>query len=369
MEGRAAALNTGTGLEITRGPYLQYPIEGADAMAVLWETSFPCQGSILFGEKSGKLQEMKTAQPSRFHRVILKNLDPEKEYRYRVQAGGRFSRTYAFRPLPIHEKSFTFIAYGDSRSNHKAHQDVLDEMRKKQADFVLHTGDMVDYGSSVDQWDVFFLLIRPLAAHIPFFPVIGNHEYFKGGKDFYKAAFLVPENSPFGELDYFFDTASARFIILDNRCIGKNGGEQKDWLEDVLREARDVKKLPHIFVSIHQGIESSGPHGPDKKLEKLGYIDLMKSCGVTMVIAGHDHFYERGVRDGLRYMVTGGGGAPVYTKEKKKTKNTQIRASERHFVLFQVDEENVSFEVFRSDGSTIEACTLAKKGYKCGKPD
>ena len=311
---------------------------------------------------------METAQPSRFHRVILKDLDPDKEYRYRVQAGSRYSRTYAFRPFIRHEKSFAFIAYGDSRSNHKAHQDVLDEMKKKQADFVLHTGDMVNVGNSMDEWDVFFFLIRPLAARIPFFPVIGNHEYFKGGKDFYKAAFFLPENSPNSELDYFFDTASARFIILDNRCIGKKGGAQKEWLEAALKEARDEKKLPHIFVSIHQGIESSGPHGPDKRLEKLGYIELMKSYGVDLVIGGHDHFYERGVREGLRYMVTGGGGAPVYTKEKK-TKNTQLRASERHFVLFQVDEETWGFEVFRSDGSLIEACSPTKKGYKCGKPD
>jgi len=367
LESWGAALNLGSGLEITRGPYLQYPIDGADAMGVLWETNFPSHGSILFGEKGGKLKKMNTAQSSRFHRVILKDLDPAKEYRYRVQAGGRFSRTYEFRPFPHWKKSFTFIAYGDSRSNHKAHQAVMDEMRKKPADFVLHTGDMVDYGNSMDQWDVFFFVARPLAARIPFFPVIGNHEYFKGGKDFYKAAFFLPENSPNGELDYFFDTASARFVILDNRNIGKKGGEQKDWLEGVLKEARDDRKLPHIFVSLHQGIESSGPHGPDKRLEKQGYLDLLKSYGVSLVIGGHDHIYERGVRDGLRYMVSGGGGAPVYSKEKKN-KNVQLRASERHFVLFQVDEETVSFEVFRSDGSLIEACTLVKKGYKCGKP-
>ena len=41
--GWGAALNLGTGLEITRGPYLQVPIEGVDAMAVLWETNLPCR--------------------------------------------------------------------------------------------------------------------------------------------------------------------------------------------------------------------------------------------------------------------------------------------------------------------------------------
>jgi hypothetical protein len=35
--------------------------------------------------------------------------------------------------------------------------------------------------------------------------------------------------------------------------------------------------------------------------------------GVDLVLSGHDHDYERIVRDGLNYVVDGAGGAPLYT--------------------------------------------------------
>ena len=31
-------------------------------------------------------------------------------------------------------------------------------------------------------------------------------------------------------------------------------------------------------------------------------------CQSRIIFAGHDHIYERGVTDGLRYLISGGGG-------------------------------------------------------------
>jgi len=361
----SASMNFGSGIEIIKGPFLQYPLPSAGTMAVVWETSFPSQGALLYGETKKYTKKIPSSKIAARHKVILQNLDPGKEYHYRIEAGSRFSRDYAFRPFPANEKNYTFLLYGDTRYNHPAHQGVVEEMKKYDADFILHTGDMVTHGSSLNEWDIFFFIIRPIAARIPLFPVIGNHEYWKGGSGIYKSIFFLPENSKNPTFDYYFDTGNARFIIMDNRFIGKKKGEQKVWLEGVLKEARENKKFSHVFVCLHQGIESSGPHGPDKRLEKHGYVELMKTYDVTLVFGGHDHIYERGVASGLRYMVSGGGGAPVYTKEKP-TKNTQLRASERHFVWFSVEDETVKFKVVRPDGSMIEACSLSKKGYACG---
>ncbi|MGB9587887.1 MAG: hypothetical protein ACPL7O_06860, partial [Armatimonadota bacterium] len=42
------------------------------------------------------------------------------------------------------------------------------------------------------------------------------------------------------------------------------------------------------------------------------FPDLAKKYGITAIFSGHDHTYERSLRDGVHYIVTGGGGAPTY---------------------------------------------------------
>jgi hypothetical protein len=39
---------------------------------------------------------------------------------------------------------------------------------------------------------------------------------------------------------------------------------------------------------------------------------LFQKHGVKLVFQGHDHLYYRTVRSGITYVVTGGGGAPLY---------------------------------------------------------
>ncbi|MGZ3426659.1 MAG: hypothetical protein ACXVCV_08425, partial [Polyangia bacterium] len=51
-------------------------------------------------------------------------------------------------------------------------------------------------------------------------------------------------------------------------------------------------------------------HGSNMDARK--YIEpVARKHQVDALLAGHDHFYERGNADGLRYFVTGGGGAPL----------------------------------------------------------
>ena len=42
------------------------------------------------------------------------------------------------------------------------------------------------------------------------------------------------------------------------------------------------------------------------------FHDIFVEHGVDIVFAGHDHYYYRTVRDDIQYVVTGGGGAPLY---------------------------------------------------------
>jgi hypothetical protein len=61
-------------------------------------------------------------------------------------------------------------------------------------------------------------------------------------------------------------------------------------------------------VYLHKPPFSSGRHGPNKKLRRL-FVPIFEQHGVQLVLAGHDHHYER-TRPigGVTYVITGGGG-------------------------------------------------------------
>ena len=82
---------------------------------------------------------------------------------------------------------------------------------------------------------------------------------------------------------------------------------------------------------VHHGLHSSGPHGGNKLLQDANIAQVLRSHNVDLVISGHDHIYERGLADGLSYLVSGGGGAPVY-RVKKAEPTSRRYESVRHFV-------------------------------------
>jgi hypothetical protein len=90
----------------------------------------------------------------------------------------------------------------------------------------------------------------------------------------------------------------------------------------------------------------------------------MRTHGVALVMAGHDHGYERGVVDGLRYLISGGGGAPLYTKTVNRG-HSLVKKAVHHFVHFDVDGPDLSFDVVLKDGSVLESCALVPQGFAC----
>jgi hypothetical protein len=66
-----------------------------------------------------------------------------------------------------------------------------------------------------------------------------------------------------------------------------------------------------VFVLVHQPPFSVGGHC-GAALAEADWVGLFERHRVSAVFAGHDHAYERMERGGVRYFVSGGGGAPVY---------------------------------------------------------
>ena len=55
----------------------------------------------------------------------------------------------------VAEETNSIVIYGDTRTGHDKHREVVASILKKNPKVVFHTGDLVADGTKSDQWDVF----------------------------------------------------------------------------------------------------------------------------------------------------------------------------------------------------------------------
>jgi 3',5'-cyclic AMP phosphodiesterase CpdA len=216
-------------------------------------------------------------------------------------------------------------------------------------DFVLHTGDMVENGLVADQWTTFFAVERDLMRQAPLYGVLGNHE---ANSALYFDAFHLPGN----ERWYSFDYGNVHLVALevDGYASIAPGSEQIAWLENDLAQTAQPWKV----VFFHIPPYSSGAHGSDLTV-RAALEPIFIRYGVDLVFNGHDHDYERSVANDIVYIVTGGGGAPLYPQVNSNPASVYF-TSTHHSVLVNVIGSTLSVSGVRSDGAHFDEFTLSK---------
>jgi len=278
------------------------------------------------------------------------------------------------RPLPPETQSarvtkFSFIAYGDTRSDYVGigdgqvvqpqHSRLVDVMLEKikarrstpfPVRFVVQSGDAVLRGYFGNQWNVSFTpIIEKLThANIPYFFAAGNHDAAGEPGEAVRSLglhntltaiskLIPPEGSPrrlSGYPAYAFGYGNVFVIAIDSNIAADR--IQLAWAASQL-EHLDRARYHHVIAVFHHPPFSSGPHGgaaapsampprpeglePQTTAIRELYMPLFRRHHVRMIITGHDHLYDHWVEhytdNGTTYrmdnLVTGGGGAPRYT--------------------------------------------------------
>lgn len=136
-----------------------------------------------------------------------------------------------------------------------------------------------------------------------FYPCLGNHDLYTGAGKPYLDYFTLPGNERY----YDFVQGNVHFFALNSDNSEPDGNTstsaQAQWLKDKLAQAREPWKV----VYLHHAPYSSGPHGSTTALQWP-----FREWGASVVLAGHDHQYERLEIDGLTYLVNGLGGHSRY---------------------------------------------------------
>jgi 3',5'-cyclic AMP phosphodiesterase CpdA len=253
----------------------------------------------------------------------------------------------------------TFIVFGDTRSSSDAHRRLIERIRAEVPDFVLGTGDLVNEGQDQHDWQTFFDVEGPLLRDNVFFPALGNHDRQGRGRtaEAYRQWFALPDNGSDVERSYAFTWGIARFVILDSNANSFALTDQTEWLERELVAARQDKRIKHIFVVMHHPPFSISLHGGQRDLRER-WTPLFERYQVTAVFSGHDHVYSRAEVDGVHYLVSGGGGAPLYPKSRRPSgiDLAAVKRFERvnHFLRVHVVGDLVEISAVRVDGTPIE---------------
>jgi hypothetical protein len=354
------APDAGTGViaAYVKGPFLQ--ALGATGVTIKLEISTPAPARVEIYAAGGSAAPVAAASSDAaqlFHAVRVDGLLPATAYEYVVSAGGALSGRGRFTTAPDDARPFRFLAYGDSRNDAQAHAAVVRAMDAVPADFLINTGDLVASGAEESDWRTFFAVEGAMLRDRCVFAAVGNHELSRNdpasGGAFLRYFAPREEGHEVARLYGSFRWSNTRFFLLN--AMDAWTGDERAWLRAELDRALVEPGLAHRIAVMHWGPYSAGPHGNNPALASGDVIALMRDRKVDLVLAGHDHVYERGLGGGLKYVITGGAGAPLYAK-KRDLRETLVFEPAYHFVDLTVTGDRVDLVARRASGGIIEAC-------------
>lgn len=350
------------GAAFQKGPYLQNVAK--DAVTVMWETTSAVGGRVTV-QAPGEAPRVIEGGVATMHEVRIEGLAPGRRYKYVVESGGQKDGG-ELTTAPRADESFSFVVFGDSRSNVDMHRAVVERVRREVPDFILGTGDQVNEGGVQADWQQFFDIERELLKDNVLYPSLGNHDRQgpRRSADNFKKYFATPQNSPEPERYYAFTYGNSRFLVLDSNSSSFALTDQTAWLTRELERAASDKAIRHIFVSMHHPPYSVSLHGGQPELREM-WTPIFEKYGVDAVFSGHDHVYGRAEANQVNYFVSGGGGAPLYPRDKSPSK-LDVEATvyfERtlNFLRVQVVGDFVEVAAVRDDGTLIESLSWGER--------
>ena len=195
-------------------------------------------------------------------------------------------------------RDFVFVVLGDSRENDEIYKKSLALSATFNPLFILHTGDLSNRGSK-KELEHFLQIVRTSIPDIPLFVVAGNHEIVKGSKNIFKQ--LI------GPLDYSLDSEKldTRIIVLDNSDYILNP-QQLTYLRRELNNNRSLN-----FVAVHIPPKTKRWTWHSFKEGAADFTQILSDKKVTLAFCGHIHQFDEDKINGVKYIISGGAGAPL----------------------------------------------------------
>jgi len=232
-----------------------------------------------------------------FHMVLMNDLTLGEEVTYRVGDGNVWSSEFTFTPFDPDADHFEWISIADHGLSSEALDVTEAIIADSQAQLVTISGDIAYADGNQNIWDEWFATQQESMASIPWVTAVGNHENEPAvGFEAYEHRFdsdQVIESETFW---FSRNIPGVHLIFMSTEHEFTPGSTQYNWLQTDLQSANtpDARtERPFIIVIGHKPMYSSNDyHGSEVEL-RAALETLYVENGVNLVIAGHDHFYER----------------------------------------------------------------------------
>ncbi len=203
--------------------------------------------------------------------------------------------------------AWSFGVCGDTRDDTRGiFPQILATVEESDMEFLIHTGDLEGKGGT-KSWEVFRARTRDFKK--PLHLVIGNHEIRGSSPEEFARFFGLPASS------YSFLHKDTFFLLLDN-AGGTFRDPVFDWLEkELAAHPKGSGGIAHIVVAMHTPPRTDGifPHGTKRgyDAQSLKLLDILSRHKVDLVLCSHEHMHLVEDWNGIKVIVSGGGGAPI----------------------------------------------------------
>jgi predicted MPP superfamily phosphohydrolase len=262
----------------------------------------------------------------------------------------------AITPLPNKPDSLHFAVIGDNGTGAAEEYQVGDQMARSYERFqfplVIMVGDNI-YGSDRPQ-DFVKKFEAPYKAlldkGVKFYACLGNHDSRE--QRYYKLFNMD------GKLYYSFKAPKqdVRFFALESTYMDET---QLKWIDSELAASKEKWKI----VFFHHPLYSSArTHGSTLKLREV-LEPLFIKYGVSLVLNGHDHTYERvKPQNGIQYFVEGSSGQLRNGDLRQGSPLTAAGLdTERAFMLMEINGDTLTFNTVTRTGAIIDSGIVTRR--------
>ena len=185
----------------------------------------------------------------------------------------------------------------------------------------------------------------------------GNHDYVSSvSADAYFNYF--GERSGPNRLGYYsFKAGEWTVFMLNSNVPIHKASAQFAFVQRIMQQA----PTRCTMAVLHHPFDSSGINGPTPMLRDIW--ELMYNLGADVVIAGHDHLYERHApidasqrrndARGIRQFTVGTGGAPLYNKVRNGL-NSEFLVSNYGVLRLKLDPALYEWQFMDMNGNVLD---------------
>lgn len=181
---------------------------------------------------------------------------------------------------------------------HSAYAEIIRALDEEGISVIVHTGDAINTPGDASAWAEFLKITGPgKTLHL----APGNHD-IRGAASF--ATYMRLFDTPFSS----YAEGDTLFVLLNTEMPGEEsriGPGQFEWLAKELE-----RPFRYKLVFMHEPLFPAMPHhGLDRHRAARDELHrLFVREGVALVVAGHDHIYEKQQKDGVEYVLCGRAG-------------------------------------------------------------